>query len=371
MNIENRLPPDLLKFSQHIPPIVWNLIIVATAIIVGLVIKFIVTRLFKIYAKKETYYSFFRSIIVNLGKAITYFIPLFLLNLFIPLMRMDIIYIAPLDKIIEILLTISFAGILVRSIRILEDYIYHAYDLSKADNLLERKVRTQIQFMRKFLVVIIVFVTVAIILLSFESMRKIGTGLLTGVGIGGIIVGFAAQNSLGNLLAGFQIAFTQPIRIDDVLVVEGEWGRVEEITLTYVVLRIWDQRRLILPINYFIQKPFQNWTRSSADILGTVFLYMDYAIPLDEIRKEFDRLIALSPLWDKKVNIVQVTDTKESTIEVRVLMSARNSSDAFDLRCYIRENLVTYIQQNFPGSLPRTRNEINTLEKFMQPNTDS
>jgi small-conductance mechanosensitive channel len=371
MNIENRLPPNLLEFSQHISPIIWNLIIVATAIIVGLIIKFIVTRLFKIYAKKETSYSFFRSIIVNLGKAITYFIPLFLLNLFIPLIRMDIIYIAPLDKIIEILLTISFAGILVRSIRILEDYIYHAYDLNKADNLLERKVRTQIQFMRKFLVVIIVFVTVAIILLSFESMRKIGTGLLTGVGIGGIIVGFAAQNSLGNLLAGFQIAFTQPIRIDDVLVVEGEWGRVEEITLTYVVLRIWDQRRLILPINYFIQKPFQNWTRSSADILGTVFLYMDYAIPLDEIRKEFDRLIALSPLWDKKVSIVQVTDTKESTIEVRVLMSARNSSDAFDLRCYIRENLITYIQQNFPGSLPKIRNEINPLEKYIQPKTNS
>jgi small-conductance mechanosensitive channel len=171
------------------------------------------------------------------------------------------------------------------------------------------------------------------------------------------------------LLAGFQIAFTQPIRIDDVLVVEGEWGRVEEITLTYVVLRIWDQRRLILPINYFIQKPFQNWTRSSADILGTVFLYMDYSIPLDEIRKEFDRLIVKSPLWDKKVSIIQVTDSKENAIEIRVLMSASNSSDAFDLRCYIRENLITYIQQNYPGSLPKSRNEIKDLEKYVVPKT--
>jgi small-conductance mechanosensitive channel len=371
MNIENRLPPDLLDFSQQLPAIVWNLLIAVTAILAGLIIKYIVTLLFKFYAKKEESYSFFRSVIINLGPAITYFIPLFLLNLFIPIMRMDKIYVTPLDKTIEILLTISFAGILVHSIRILEDYIYHTYDLNKADNLVERKVRTQIQFIRKFLVVVIVFVTIAIILLSFESMRKIGTGLLTGVGIGGIIVGFAAQNSLGNLLAGFQIAFTQPIRIDDVLVVEGEWGRVEEITLTYVVLNIWDKRRLILPINYFITKPFQNWTRSSSEILGTVFLYVDYTIPLEAIRKEFDRLIELSPLWDKKVKVVQVTDTKENNIEVRVLMSAHNSSDAFDLRCYIRENLVTFIQQNYPGSLPRIRTEVSSLEKYLQPKTDN
>jgi small-conductance mechanosensitive channel len=371
MNIENRLPPDLLEFSQQLPSIIWNLLIAVIAILAGLILKYIVTLLFKFYAKKEESYSFFRSVIINLGTAITYFIPLFLLNLFVPIMRMDKIYVTPLDKTIEILLTISFAGILVRSIRILEDYIYHTYDLNKPDNLTERKVRTQIQFIRKFLVVVIVFVTIAIILLSFESMRKIGTGLLTGVGIGGIIVGFAAQNSLGNLLAGFQIAFTQPIRIDDVLVVEGEWGRVEEITLTYVVLNIWDKRRLILPINYFITKPFQNWTRSSSEILGTVFLYVDYTIPLEAIRKEFDRLIELSPLWDKKVKAVQVTDTKENNIEVRVLMSARNSSEAFDLRCYIRENLVTFIQQNYPDSLPRVRTEVSNLEKYMQPKTDN
>jgi small-conductance mechanosensitive channel len=372
MNIVNRLPPDLLEFSKQIPAILWNLIIMVTAILIGLLIKVAVTRLFKVYAKKEaTDYSFFRSVIVNLGKAITYFIPLFLFNLFIPLMRMDKAYLSPLDKTIEICLTISFAGILVRSISVLEDYIYHTYDLNKADNLVERKVRTQIQFIRKFLVVLIVFVTIAIILLSFDSMRKIGTGLLTGVGIGGIIVGFAAQTSLGNLLAGFQIAFTQPIRIDDVLVVEGEWGRVEEITLTYVVLNIWDKRRLILPINYFITKPFQNWTRTSSEILGTVFLYVDYTIPLDAIRTEFERLINLSPLWDKKVQVVQVTDTKENNIEVRVLMSARNSSEAFDLRCYVRENLVGFIQQNYPGSLPRIRNEVSNLEKYLQPKAEA
>jgi len=371
MNIENSLPPDLLEFSQRIPSFAWNLIIALVAVLVGLVIKFVITRLFKLYAKKtDTSYSILRSILVNLGPAVAYFIPLFLFNILSPLMRMNPVYYKPIDKIFEILLTVSFAGLLVRSVRILEDYIYHTYDLNKVDNLKERKVRTQIQFIRKIIVVTIIFLTIAVILLSFESMRKIGTGLLTGVGIGGIIVGFAAQNSLGNLLAGFQIAFTQPIRIDDVLVVEGEWGRVEEITLTYVVLKIWDERRLILPINYFIQKPFQNWTRTSADILGTVFLYMDYTVPIDAIREEFERLIVKSNLWDKRVKVVQVTDVKEHTIEVRVLMSSRTSSDAFDLRCYIRENLITFIQKHYPGSLPRSRNEISNLgelEKYVQP----
>lgn len=214
------------------------------------------------------------------------------------------------------------------------------------------------QFIRQLLVAIIVVLTIAAILMSFENMRKLGAGLLGGVAIGATILGFAAQQSLGNLLAGFQIAFTQPIRIDDVLVVEGEWGRVEEITLTYVVLRIWDQRRLILPISYFIQKPFQNWTRNSSDILGTAFFYLDYRVPVEKVREELTRLLQSSPLWDKKVNVLQVTDTKERSIEIRALMSARNSGEAFDLRCYVRENLIKFIENNYPESLPRTRAEI-------------
>ncbi len=268
-------------------------------------------------------------------------------------------YRLPMSKALEIALTIVFALILVRVINVLEDYFYLKYDLNKENNLKERKIRTQLQFVRKFIVSLIILITVAIILLSFESMRKIGAGLLTGVGIGGIIIGFAAQKSLGNLLAGFQIAFTQPIRIDDVLIVEGEWGKVEEITLTYVVVNIWDQRRLILPITYFIEKPFQNWTRVSADLLGTVFLYLDYTIPIEPMRQELTRLLNANPLWDKRVNVVQVTDsTKDGNIEVRFLMSASNSSRAFDLRCYVREAMIAFIQNNYPDSLPKKRFEL-------------
>jgi small-conductance mechanosensitive channel len=168
-------------------------------------------------------------------------------------------------------------------------------------------------------------------------------------------LGFAAQRSIATLLAGFQIALTQPIRVDDVVIVENEWGRIEEITLTYVVVRIWDLRRLILPITYFIEKPFQNWTRSSAEILGTVFLHVDYSVPVNELRGELTRILHSSSLWDGKVNVLQVTDSKEHTLEIRALASAANASLAWDLRCEIRERLVEFLQRNYPGSLPRIR----------------
>ncbi len=179
--------------------------------------------------------------------------------------------------------------------------------------------------------------------------------------MGGIIIGFAAQRSLGNLLAGFQIAFTQPIRLDDAVLVEGEFGNIEEITLTYVVVRIWDERRLVLPINYFIEKPFQNWTRKTSELLGVVMLYTDYTIPVESLRLELTRLLQSSSLWDGKVNGIQVTDATSTTIQLRALMSARNSGEAFDLRCYVRENLIRYIKENYPESLPKTRAEIQDL----------
>lgn len=344
-------------FGYTIPPFLRNLILGTGAIVLGIITKFIITKIFRFFARFWATFQI-RSILKHLSIPIGFFIILLLLNV-----AMNYMFLAPLAKIqltkvLEISLTINFSVILIGIIKVLQDFVYHKYDLNKEDNLKERKIRTQLQFIRKFVVVLIVLVTTAIVLLSFESMRKIGTGLLTGVGIGGIIIGFAAQKSLGNLLAGFQIAFTQPIRIDDVLIVEGEWGRVEEITLTYVVVSIWDQRRLILPITYFIEKPFQNWTRVSADLLGTVFLYFDYNLPIPPLRNELTRLLNNNPLWDKRVNVVQVTDNKELNMEIRFLMSAKNSSQAFDLRCYVRENMIAFIRENYPESLPKTRLEF-------------
>lgn len=347
---------------DHLPGFIWNLSLAGIAVLAGLVLRYLLAFFVKKSVGKTSEFSLIHSILLRLGKAFTYFLPVLLLNMSIPLMRLNEKYTLLLGRIAEIALTIGFAAIVIGVVHVMEDYIYSSYDLKKSNNLKERKIRTQLEFIRKLLIGIILVVTACIILLSFDSMRKLGAGLLTGVGVGGIIIGFAAQKSLGNLLAGFQLAFTQPIRIDDVLVVEGEWGRVEEITLTYVVVSIWDQRRLILPINYFIEKPFQNWTRSSAEILGTAFFYLDYTAPLDAIRAEFERIVQDSPLWDKRVRTMVVTNITERTMEVRCLISSSNSGNAFDLRCIIREQLLKFIKDKYPECLPRTRAELKEEE---------
>jgi small-conductance mechanosensitive channel len=209
--------------------------------------------------------------------------------------------------------------------------------------------------LRKIITTIVALIAIASMLMVFESVRHFGTAIIASAGVAGIILGFAAQKSIATLLAGVQIALTQPIRIDDVVIVEGEWGRIEEITLTYVVVRIWDLRRLVLPISYFIEKPFENWTRTSAELLGSVFLYVDYNVPLERLRAELQKILDSSKLWDRKVSVLQVTDTKQHTIEIRVLVSAHDASTAWDLRCEVREKLIGYLQKHHPESLPRLR----------------
>jgi small-conductance mechanosensitive channel len=245
-----------------------------------------------------------------------------------------------------------------------ERAIQTEYKVDVADNLATRKLQTQVGILKKIFVALVVLVTIACMLTVFEPVRSLGRSILASAGVAGIVLGIAAQKSLGTLLAGIQIAFSQPIRLDDVVIVEGEWGRIEEITLTYVVVAIWDLRRMVLPITYFIEKPFQNWTRSNAALLGTVFFYLDYTTPVAELRAELERILAQSTLWDKKVKGLQVTDAKDNVIEIRVLASAANSGAAFDLRCEIREKMITFIQQKFPGSLPRSRGalEISRLD---------
>ncbi|WP_434036877.1 mechanosensitive ion channel family protein [Formosa sp. 4Alg 33] len=247
------------------------------------------------------------------------------------------------------------AWIAIIVLRILKTRFLKRYDISEEDNLHSRKVYTQFNILEKVIIFIIIIVAIGLILLSFEGIRKIGVGLFASAGVAGIILGLSAQKVVGALLAGIQIAITQPFRIDDAVVVEGEWGWIEEINLTYVVVRVWDKRRLVLPSSYFLEKPFQNWTRNNADIMGTIFLYTDYNIPFNNLREELTRLLNASNLWDGKVNVLQVTESKETTVESRILVSAKNSPMAWDLRVHIREKMIEYIQKNYPDSLPRTR----------------
>lgn len=268
----------------------------------------------------------------------------------------------------QILVTIGISWVLIVLIRTLKTAFLKRFDISIEDNLASRKVYTQINILEKVLIFIIILFALGMVLLSFESIKKIGIGLFASAGLAGIIIGLSAQKVVGSLLAGIQIAITQPFRIDDAVLVENEWGWIEEINLTYVVVRIWDKRRLVLPTTYFLEKPFQNWTRTSADIIGSVFLYVDYTISFQALRNELSRLLNKSDLWDKKVNVLQVTDSKESTLELRILVSAKNSPTAWDLRVYIREKMIEFIQKNYPESLPRTRV---LLEKEKSTNAQS
>jgi small-conductance mechanosensitive channel len=253
------------------------------------------------------------------------------------------------------LVVVFISLIIIEIVRILKKRLLKRYDISKEDNLKSRKLHTQINLLEKVIVFVIVIIAVGLILMSIEGIREIGIGIFASAGVAGIIIGLSAQKIVGTLLAGIQIAITQPFRVDDAVVVENEWGWIEEINLTYVVVRIWDKRRLVLPTSYFIEKPFQNWTRTSADILGTVFIYTDYTISFEALRKELTRLLNSTDLWDKKVNVLQVTDSKESNVEIRLLVSAKDSPTTWDLRVFIREKMIEFIQKNYPESLPRTR----------------
>lgn len=238
------------------------------------------------------------------------------------------------------------------------DLITKRHRIDVADNLQARRIHTQVRILGLSLSVVIGVVGFAVALMTFPQVKQVGTSLLASAGIAGIILGLAARPLVANLIAGVQLMFTQPIRIDDVVIVEGEWGRVEEFTATYVVIRIWDERRLVVPLGYFLEHPFQNWTRTSADILGSVFLWVDYTVPVDRIREEVARLVKDDADWDGRVQVVQVTNTSPQGIEVRVLVSAGDASKAWNLRCRVRERLVDFVQREHPGSLPRTRAEI-------------
>ncbi len=263
-----------------------------------------------------------------------------------------------LSKTLFILIVLSCAWLIARVLGLVSLIFEKRFDVSETDNMKSRKVHTQFSYIKKLLLFILFLITISVILLSFKSARQVGISILASAGVTTLVIGLAAQKTIGNLLAGFQIAFTQPIRIDDVVIVESEYGRVEEITLTYVVVKVWDERRIILPLSYFIENPFQNWTRKKADLLGSVFIWVDYTFPVEDLRSELDRILEDHPLWDKKVKNLVVTESTAEGMQLRALVSAKDSGSAWDLRCDVREKLITFIQKNYPGSLPRKRHLV-------------
>ncbi len=250
---------------------------------------------------------------------------------------------------------VASAFLLIRTLHVFLQVLLNYYASDNHVDYSLRKARTKFQLIQKILNITIVIATISIMLMTFKSIREIGGTLLASAGVLGLIIGFAAQKSLGTLFAGIQIAISQPIRIDDVVVVEGEFGTIGEITLTYVVVNSWDGRRLVLPINYFLEHGFENWTRTSPEIIAKVKLYVDYALPVEDLRKVFMECVAASPLWDGRTRGLVLTECREQTMEVRGTMSVRNSDDAFTLQCEIREKLIAYMMEKYPHCLPTQR----------------
>src|SRR5947207_4172073 len=296
-----------------------------------------------------------KVIVPILGHTLRLLVPLLGIILLLPLLKLPKNWIWVTQKAFGIFLIVALSVLIVRGVNAVQLALLSQHRMDAEDNLFARRIYTQVSVIRKIIVTAVVIIATGSILMLFDPVRQFGTSILASAGIAGVVLGFAAQKTLGNVLAVIQIALTQPLLIDDIVVVEGEFGQIEEITLTYVTVRTWDLRRLVLPITYFIEKPFQNWSRVSTELLGTVILYLDYQVPLGELRKELKRLVENNPKWDRRVCGLQVTDTKQSTIEVRALVSGTDPGKTFDLRCEVREGLIDSLRRDYPESLPRVR----------------
>jgi small-conductance mechanosensitive channel len=255
------------------------------------------------------------------------------------------------------LFTIQLGWIVSVVVNLAMERYVRGLNLGSSDNLLARKAATQMRIFRQAINVLIAVLTIALALMSFDAVRQFGVSLFASAGIAGIVAGLAARPMLENLIAGVQLAITQPLRVDDAVVINNEWGWVEEINSTYIVVRLWDWRRQVVPLSYLFQNPFTNWTRSSSSIIGTVLVYADYTLPMEAVRTAATDIVKASRLWDGQVVNVQISDAREQVIEVRVLASASDSGRAWDLRCEIREKLIAFIRDNYPESLPRVRRE--------------
>jgi small-conductance mechanosensitive channel len=288
--------------------------------------------------------------------------PLLVLDIVMPSLKIHVAIDDLIQHVIALLLIAAVGWLIIRAMLVAEDVLVERFRLDVPDNLRARRVRTQFEVFRRVASVAVFVIALGVSLTTFKWANMLGDTVLASAGLVGLAASITARPTIENLIAGLQIALTEPIRLEDVVIANGEWGQIEEITTTYVVVRTWDLRRVILPISYFIQTPFQNWTRKTADLMAYVYLYVDYTMPIELLRLEFSRILTNSRLWDNKVNVLQVSDASEHAIQVRALMSAADSGTAWDLRCEVREKLLEFIQKNYPQCLPRNRNDLPEIQ---------
>ena len=336
-------------------------LLLAGIVLVGLAGHFLLFKLLIVIVKR-TKSALDNALVKHCYRPLQWIVVTFVVRLVLPLTFPGEKEPARVNHVLSLVFIGLVSWLLIKAVYVLEEYVLNRFEVGVKDNLRARKIHTQFAVVKRIAIIVVAVVALGTVLMTLPKVRQLGTTILASAGIVGIVVGMAAQRTIGTFIAGLQIAFTQPIRVDDVVIVENEWGRIEEITLTYVVVRIWDLRRLVVPITYFIEKPFQNWTRTTADILGTVFIYVDYTVPVEAVRRQLKNILDNSQLWDKKVCVLQVTNASERTLELRALMSAADASNAWSLRCEVREKLIEFIRQNYPNALPRLRTEFHQLK---------
>ncbi len=335
--------------------------LLGTAVLIGLIGHYLIFKiLLNLAGRTKSIVD--DALVKHCYRPLQWTVVLFVIRLALPL-TIPNRYLLTVKHVLSLFFIGLVSWLIIKITYVLDDYILSRFSVDEKDNLRARKIRTQLKVLKRIVIIVVAILALGTMLMTFEKVRQLGTTILASAGIIGIVVGMAAQRTIGTFIAGLQIAFTQPIRIDDVVIVENEWGRIEEITLTYVVVKIWDLRRLVVPITYFIEKPFQNWTRRTADLLGTVYIYVDYTVPIEAVREQLHRILKNSELWDGKVCVLQVTSTSDRTIELRALMSTPDASTGWNLRCEVREKLVEFIRTKYPQSLPKLRAELEQPSK--------
>ncbi|MBL8347051.1 MAG: mechanosensitive ion channel family protein [Rubrivivax sp.] len=285
-------------------------------------------------------------------------VPLVTLNLVLQGAPAELAGLVTLQRLVGMALIASVTWLVASCINGFAQAVIDAHPISVADNLGARRIHTQARVLSRTVVGIVVLLGTSLMLMLLPGVRQLGASLLASAGLVGIVAGFAARPVLGNMIAGLQIGLAQPIRIDDVVIVENEWGVIEEITSSYVVVRIWDQRRLVVPLTYWVEKPFQNWTRASSELIGTVFLWVDYRMPLAPLREALQRACESTPHWDRRFCLLQVVEAGDHAVQLRCLVTAADAARAWDLRCHVREQLLDFMQREHPRLLPRQRAEL-------------
>lgn len=348
---------EFIRHNWH--SLLWSAGILAGAIVAGLIARAVLFWLLRrVTHRRGTLLG--QSLVRHGAGPAHWILPLLAVLAVLPGLPLPPILMTALEHITGLGLIASVAWLVVLLVQVTSDVLAGRYRLDVEDNLTARRIQTQFQMLHRIAVILVVIVTLAIMLMTFPAIKHIGVSILASAGLASLVVGVAMKDTFANLIAGMQIAFTQSFRIEDAVVVEGEWGWIEEIGTMYVVVRIWDLRRLVLPLSYFLDHPFQNWTRTSSNLLASVMLYADYTVPMDELRTELRQICESTKLWRGSVCVLQASDASEHTVQLRALMDARNSSDAWDLRCLVREKLIEFLQKNYPGSLPRYRGEFRT-----------